>query len=72
MERGGYRHVTPTLRDEMNEAPLLDFDAGYVLRARGIMPKSGDREPWKNSDRYTEDLVNLKLKPSKYSELEFH
>ena len=72
MERGGYRHVTPTLRDEMNEAPLLDFDAGYVLRARKIMPKSGDREPWKNYDRYTKDFVSLKLKPSKYSELEFH
>jgi cation diffusion facilitator CzcD-associated flavoprotein CzcO len=72
MERGGYRHVTPTLRDEMNEAPFLDFDAGYVLRAREIMPKNGDREPWVNNDRYTKDFVSLKLKPSKYSELEFH
>ena len=53
-------------------APLLDFDAGYVLRARKIMPKSGDREPWKNYDRYTKDFFSLKLKPSKYSELEFH
>ena len=72
MEREGYRHVTPTLRDEMNEAPLLDFDAGYVLRARDIMPKNGDRKPWVNNDRYTKDFVSLKLKPSKYSELEFH
>ena len=37
MEREGYRHVTPTPRDEMNDAPLLDFDAGYVLRARAIL-----------------------------------
>ena len=72
MKRGGYRHVTPTLRGEMNESPLLDFDAGYVLRARDIMPKNGDREPWMNNDRYTKDFVSLKLKPSKYSELEFH
>ena len=72
MEREGYRHVTPTPRDEMNEAPLLDFDAGYVLRARDIMPKNGDREPWKNYDSYTKDFVSLTLKPSKYSELEFH
>ena len=72
MEREGYRHVTPTLRDEMNEVPLLDFDAGYVLRARDIMPKNGDREPWMNNDRYTKDFVSLKLKPNKYSELEFH
>ena len=72
MEREGYRHVTPTPRDEMNEAPLLGFDAGYVLRARDIMPKNGDREPWKNYDSYTKDFVSLTLKPSKYSELEFH
>ena len=72
MEREGYRHVTPTPRDEMNEAPLLNFHAGYVLRARDIMPKNGDREPWMNNDRYTKDFISLKLKPSKYSELEFH
>jgi cation diffusion facilitator CzcD-associated flavoprotein CzcO len=72
MKREGYRHVTPTPRDEMNEAPLLNFHAGYVLRARDIMPKNGDREPWMNNDRYTKDFVSLKLKPSKYSELEFH
>ena len=72
MERGGYRKVTPALREEMNETPLLDFDAGYVLRARKLMPKNGDRDPWMNHDRYTKDFVSLKLKPSKYSELEFH
>ena len=72
MERGGYRQVTPTLCDAMDEAPLLDFNAGYVLRARDIMPKNGDRDPWRNHDKYTKDFVSLKLKPSKYSELEFH
>ena len=72
MKRGGYSHVIPTPSDEMNEVPLLDFDAGYVLRARDIMPKNGDREPWKNYDSYTKDFVSLTLKPSKYSELEFH
>ena len=72
MEREGYRHVTTTPHDEMNEAPLLNFHAGYVLRARDIMPKNGDREPWMNNDRYTKDFISLKLKPSKYSELEFH
>jgi len=43
-----------------------------VLRARDIMPKNGDREPWKNNDSYTKDFASLKLKPSKYGELEFH
>ena len=72
MKRGGYSHVIPTPSDEMNEVPLLDFDAGYVLRARDIMPTSGDRQPWKNNDSYTKDYASLEFKRNKYSELEFH
>jgi cation diffusion facilitator CzcD-associated flavoprotein CzcO len=71
MKRGGYSHVIPTPSDEMNEVPLLDFDAGYVLRARDIMPKSGDRQPWKNNDSYTKDYASLEFNRNKYSELEF-
>ena len=72
MKRGGYSHVIPTLSGEMTEVPLLDFDAGYVLRARDIMPRNGDREPWKNNDSYTQDFVSLEFSRDKYSELEFH
>ena len=71
MKRGGYSHVIPTPSDEMNEVPLLDFDAGYVLRARDIMPKNGDRKPWKNNDSYTKDYASLEFNRNKYSELEF-
>ena len=71
MKRGGYSYVIPTLSGEMKEVPLLDFDAGYVLRARDIMPKNGDRKPWKNNDSYTKDYASLEFKRNKYSELEF-
>jgi monooxygenase len=71
MKRGGYSSVTPTLKGEMGEVPLLDFDAGYVLRAREIMPKNGDRLPWKNHDDYMKDFFNLTLNRKKHSELVF-
>ena len=71
MKRGGYSYVIPTLSGEMKEVPLLDFDAGYVLRARDIMPKNGDRKPWKNNDSYTKDYASLEFNLNKYSELEF-
>ena len=71
MKRGGYSSVIPTLSGEMKEVPLLDFDAGYVLRARDIMPKNGDRKPWKNNDSYTEDYASLEFNRNKYSELKF-
>ena len=71
MKRGGYSYVIPTLSGEMKEVPLLNFDAGYVLRARDIMPKNGDRKPWKNNDSYTKDYASLEFNRNKYSELEF-
>ena len=71
MKRGGYSYVIPTLSGEMKEVPLLDFDAGYVLRARDIMPKNGDRKPWKNNDSYTKDYASLEFNRNKYSELKF-
>ena len=71
MKRGGYSYVIPTLSGEMKEVPLLNFYAGYVLRARDIMPKNGDRKPWKNNDSYTKDYASLEFNRNKYSELEF-
>ena len=71
MDRNGFTSVTPTLTGEIGELPMLDFNAGYVHRARDLMPRNGDRNPWKNNDRYTKDFVNLEFKHNKYSELKF-
>ena len=40
---------------------------GSACQLRRNMPNSGDREPWMHNDRCTNDLVSMKLKPSKYS-----
>jgi cation diffusion facilitator CzcD-associated flavoprotein CzcO len=71
MTRGGHSSVTPQIRGELGEVPLLDFDAGYVLRAREMMPKNGDRLPWKNYQNYIRDFIGLRLGSLKDEELEF-
>ena len=50
---------------------MLDFDAGYVLRAREQMPKNGDRLPWKNYQNYIRDFMGLRLRGLNDPELEF-
>jgi monooxygenase len=50
---------------------LLDFDAGYVLRARELMPKNGNRLPWKNYQNYVRDFIGLRLGRLNDDELEF-
>ena len=72
MATHGYANVTPRLRGEVGEIPLLDFDAGYVLRSREQFPKQGDRLPWKNYQNYIRDLIGLRFGKLNDEELEFH
>lgn len=71
MERGNYATVTPSLNGDVEEVPLLDFDAGYVMRARDQMPKNGDRLPWKNYQNYIRDFMGLRIAGLNDTELEF-
>jgi cation diffusion facilitator CzcD-associated flavoprotein CzcO len=72
MARRGYISVTPRLKGEVEEVPLLDFDAGYVLRSRESFPKQGNRLPWKNYQNYIRDFIGLSLGRQNDDELEFH
>jgi monooxygenase len=71
MARHGYTTVTPRLTGEVEEMPLLDFDAGYVLRSRESFPKQGNRLPWKNYQNYIRDFIGLRLGRQNDDELEF-
>ncbi|MCG3167886.1 MAG: FAD-containing monooxygenase EthA [Bacteroidia bacterium] len=39
--------------------PLLDFNAGYVLRELNKLPKQGSKHPWKVYQNYVRDLMSL-------------
>jgi cation diffusion facilitator CzcD-associated flavoprotein CzcO len=71
MARHGYTPVTPRLTGEVEEMPLLDLDAGYVLRSRESFPKQGNRLPWKNYQNYIRDFIGLRLGRQNDDELEF-
>ncbi len=71
MARHSYTTVTPRLTGEVEEMPLLDFDAGYVLRSRESFPKQGNRLPWKNYQNYIRDFIGLRLGRQNDDELEF-
>jgi cation diffusion facilitator CzcD-associated flavoprotein CzcO len=60
MRRRGETVVVARRDAEVGERPFLDFTSGYVQRARDILPKQGDRGPWRLKQSYTADLMNLR------------
>ncbi|WP_324855410.1 NAD(P)/FAD-dependent oxidoreductase [Actinocrinis sp.] len=61
MDRHGYDQCVPVNDDPtVTERPLLDFDAGYVLRSVHEFPKAGSRQPWQMGMSYAHDLVKLR------------
>ncbi|MEZ5502253.1 MAG: NAD(P)/FAD-dependent oxidoreductase [Halioglobus sp.] len=72
MRRTGTRVVVPRLREgTVEEEPMLDFTAGYVLRSVGRFPKQGTRFPWRLYQNYILDFVQLRLRPLRDKVLEF-
>ncbi|HEX7244574.1 MAG TPA: NAD(P)/FAD-dependent oxidoreductase [Solirubrobacterales bacterium] len=56
MDAYGYVKSVPEVSDpSVEEAPLLDFTSGYVLRSLEQFPKQGSKEPWKLRQNYVLD-----------------
>jgi len=61
MDKGGYDTCVPVNDDPtVTEQPLLDFQAGYVLRVIDQFPKAGSRAPWRLAQNYAKDVVTLR------------
>ncbi|MCS0598841.1 flavin-containing monooxygenase [Massilia agri] len=43
------------------EAPFLDFNSGYVERARHLLPKQGAQAPWQVYQNYLRDLYTIRF-----------
>ncbi|MCX2982931.1 NAD(P)/FAD-dependent oxidoreductase [Halieaceae bacterium IMCC14734] len=71
MQRTGYESVTPRVKAGIVDTPLMDFEAGYVLRSREQFPKQGDRFPWRVYQDYIRDFFSLGYGSLKDDELEF-
>jgi cation diffusion facilitator CzcD-associated flavoprotein CzcO len=58
MKEKGARMVTPTLRPEDRDMPLLpwidpeNFNPGYIMRGMHLLPKRGDKPEWQHTQDY--------------------
>ncbi len=61
LDRHGYRVAVPVNDDPTVQGrPLLDFQAGYVLRSIEEFPKAGSRPPWRLGMSYANDVLTLR------------
>lgn len=73
MDANQYTHFVPTNEDPtVTEKPLMDFQAGYVLRAIDEFPKAGSRSPWQLGMSYAHDVVTLRHGQLEDGAMKFH
>ena len=46
---------------ETGERPLLDLTSGYVQRAAALLPRQGERRPWRVVQSYFYDVAVTRL-----------
>ena len=65
MDARGADVVVPALREHDKDMPLLpwvdpaDFNPGYVMRGVDLLPRQGDRVPWRHTQDYWSDKDEL-------------
>lgn len=67
MDNRGYHVVTPQVRsasgeqvNRLEDTIMGSLNAGYIRRAKDVLPKQGDRYPWCVTHNYTTDRIMLK------------
>jgi monooxygenase len=61
LDAHGYDQCVPTNDDPtITKRPLLDFQAGYVLRSIDEFPRAGSRPPWHLGMSYAHDALKLR------------
>jgi cation diffusion facilitator CzcD-associated flavoprotein CzcO len=56
----GTRSVVPVRDPDVEEVPLMDFDAGYVQRVVHTLPRQGTRAPWSLRQNYLHDARTIR------------
>ena len=72
LDNNNFKAVNATVIEEsLGELPLINLDSGYIHRAKEILPKQGDKFPWRLYQNYILDYKVLRLNSVKDKRLLF-
>ncbi len=60
MEEHGHTTCVARSNSRVEERPFVPLKAGYIERGRHLLPKQGDRAPWKLKQNYAFDIANIR------------
>ncbi len=67
MDELAMKKCVPELRDSDRAMParpwIDDFPAGYMQRAMHLLPRQGDRDPWRHTQNFDEDIRLVREAP---------
>jgi len=63
MRRKGLAVCTPRADAGVGQRPIMDLTSGYVERAAAMLPKQGDRHPWRVPQNHLADLLGMTFSP---------
>jgi monooxygenase len=73
MDKSNQDYCVAKIKDpNMDSEFALDFSSGYVLRSIHLLPKQGDRKPWKLFNNYFLDFLSLKMGSLQDNAMQFH
>lgn len=74
MKKKSYSVVVPSLEgvSDYREPMIGNLKSGYIMRSADIMPKQGDKVPWRNQDSYIKDYFAIKFGRLNDDILKFH
>ena len=71
MDKHGYDVCTPRRDPTVAERRFIDLRSGYVERSLALLPKQGDRPPWRLYQNWFRDIVALRLGAIEDGAMEF-
>jgi len=72
MDRTGQPIAVARTDPTVQAEPFLSFTSGYVQRAATVLPRQGDRRPWRLYQNYLKDMLTIRYGRVADGVLQFH
>jgi hypothetical protein len=71
MDAKGAAWCRPRRDARAGVAPAIDFSSGYIQRAADVLPKQGERKPWRLHQNYVLDVAAMRYGKVEDGTMEF-